>query len=106
MSYKQVINGKVYNTETAEEICELPCSYYGSDFNFHLTHLYRTLKGAYFLAGKGGPMSMWAEPSGGNGRTSGSGIRVLDAEAARGYAESANLNEEEMIDAGFEVEEA
>ena len=106
MSYKQVIDGKVYNTETASEICELPCPHYPGDFQYHLTYLYRTKKGAYFLAGEGGPMSMWVEPACGGGRTSGSGIRVLDAEAARGYAESANLNEEEMIDAGFEVEEA
>lgn len=103
---KRVIDGKVYNTETAEEVCELPCHYYPGDFQYHETTLYRTPKGAYFLAGKGGPMTMWSEPSGNNGYSGGSGLRVIDQAEAREYAESAELSPEAMQAAGFELEEA
>ncbi|MEX2492957.1 MAG: hypothetical protein WD425_14475 [Nitrospirales bacterium] len=57
---KRVIDSKVHNTQTATEICELPCHHYRGDFQYHDTTLYRTPKGAYFVAGEGGPMSMWA----------------------------------------------
>lgn len=103
---KRVIDGKVYNTETAEEICDLPCSAYPGDFQYHETTLYRTPKGAYFLAGKGGPMTRWAQPEGTNGYSGGSGLEVVTSEEARGHAESAEVSPEEMIQAGFELEEA
>lgn len=103
---KRVIDGKIYNTETAEEICDLTCSAYPGDFQFHETTLYRTPKGAYFLAGKGGPLTRWAQPEGNSGYSGGSGLEVVTQEEARGYAESAELSPEAMIEAGFELEEA
>lgn len=103
---KRVIDGKIYNTATATEICDLPCHHYRGDFHWHDTTLYRTKKGAYFLAGEGGPMSLWAEPSGNNGWSGGSGLRVITAEEAREYAEQAELDPEAMQQAGFELEEA
>lgn len=103
---KRVIDGRIYNTQTADEVCELVCHHYPGDFQFHETTLYRTPKGAYFLAGKGGPMSMWAQPEGNNGYSGGSGLRVIDAEEARGYAEAAELSPDDMQAAGFELEEA
>ncbi len=103
---KRVIDGRVYNTETATEVCELPCSYYPGDFNFHQTSLYLTKNGRYFLAGKGGPMTMWAERCGNSGTSGGSGVMPLDKSDARCHAESAELSPEAMTAAGFEVEEA
>lgn len=103
---KQVINGLTYNTETAEHICELPCKHYGSDFAAHDTDLYRTKKGAYFLAGKGGPMSMWATPAHGGGTTGSSGIIPIDKADAMHHAEDAQLSPEEMIAAGFDIQDA
>lgn len=102
---KRVIDGKVYDTETATAICELACHYYQGDFNWHDTRLYRTQRGAYFLAGDGGPMSMWAVPEGSNGYSGGSGLSVIDADEAREHAERAGLSPEEMIEAGFTIEE-
>lgn len=102
---KRVIGGKSYDTDTAKEICELPCSFYKGDFQYHSTSLYRTLRGAYFLAGEGGPMSMWAKPVGSNGHSGGSGLCVIDADEAREHAERAGLSAEEMVAAGFEIEE-
>lgn len=103
---KRVIDGRVYNTETATEICELPCRHNPGDFGYHQTSLYLTKNGRYFLAGGGGPMSMWARALDGNSTGGGSGVRPLDKSEARDYAESADLDDEELRSAGFEIEEA
>jgi hypothetical protein len=50
---KQIIDGLTYNTDTARELCELPCSAYNGDFAHHNTSLYMTKKGAFFLSGHG-----------------------------------------------------
>ena len=102
----KVFNGLAYNTDTAIHLCEIPCSKCRGDFGWHETSLYRTKKGAYFISGHGGPASIWRQAEGSNGWTSGDGLRVIDAEEARGYAEQAGLEVDEMIDAGFAVEEA
>ena len=101
---KQIIDGKTYNTETATEVCDLPCNYFGGDFQFHNTKLYQTKKGTFFLAGKGGPMSMWAVSSG-NGVTGSSGIRVLTEQEARTYMEEAQCDEDDYKKVGLEIEE-
>jgi hypothetical protein len=104
---KKVIDGRIYDTKTATRICTLPCDTYNrNDFGWHNTTLYRSPKGAYFLAGEGGPMSMWAESlEGGRSRIEGSGMRVIDEVEARICAEEADLSPSEMEDAGFEIEE-
>lgn len=101
---KRVIKGKVYNTETAEEVCDIPCNYDSGDFKFHYTKLYKTKKGAFFLAGKGGPMSIWGEQDG-KGLRGGQGIRVLSEEEARDYMEYADCTEEEFQRVGLGIEE-
>ncbi|MDD3127563.1 MAG: hypothetical protein WC082_11245 [Victivallales bacterium] len=79
---KRVINGKLYNTETAKEVFTWSNHYYRNDFHFCEETLYRTPKGAFFVAGEGGPMSKYAVPVGSNGRGGGDGLEVLsDAEA-------------------------
>jgi hypothetical protein len=103
---KQIIDGKSFNTDTAICLCELECRYYPGDYGHHDTKLYRTKKGAYFVAGSGGPASMWARPAGNNGWTGGSGIRPVSKSEAMRYAEGAELSEEQMSAAGFEIAEA
>lgn len=104
---KAIINGKTYNTETATELCSLPCSAQGrGDFNWHSTGLYRTKKGGFFIAGEGGPASMWSRSAGQNSYTGGSGVRVVDAVVARGYMEAADCDEDDFVTAGLAVEEA
>lgn len=100
-----VIDGKKYNTETADEICDIsPIGYMSSDFNWHDTRLYRTKKGAFFLAGRGGPRSIWARSFGQHGSQGGEGIRPLSYDDARVYAEKhASVA---MIEKYFKVEEA
>ena len=61
---RMIINGKRYDTETATAICRLsegkPATPKDEgDLNYEDTWLYRTAKGNWFLAGKGGPYSRW-----------------------------------------------
>ena len=73
---KKVINGKMYNTETAQLIAEWDNGCYGSDFRNCRKALYLTKKGQYFVAGSGGPMSEYAERHG-NNTSGGSGLELI-----------------------------
>ena len=55
---KQVINGKFYNTETAQEICSYQYGY-PRDFDYILEELYRKKNGEFFLHTCGGPASRY-----------------------------------------------
>jgi hypothetical protein len=84
---KAIINGKRYDTETAELVGD-GCSDAGrGDFNYWSARLYKTKKGTFFLAGEGGARSLFAKPCGNNGSQGGSGIVPMDDEAARDWAE-------------------
>ena len=48
---KRIIDGKTYNTETAEKICDTGNDEYATDFRYENSALYITKKGAYFIAG-------------------------------------------------------
>ncbi len=83
---KQIINGKLYNTETAEKLGS--DSYgYGSDFHHWQEALYRTKGGTYFIAGEGGPLSRYARSCGQNETSGGEGIRPLTEAEAREWME-------------------
>jgi hypothetical protein len=83
---KRVINGKLYNTETAEAVFENESRHYRSDFKWFEETLYKTKKGAWFIAGEGGPMSHYSAQSG-NSYTYGFGLRVLTPNEALAYLE-------------------
>jgi len=74
---KKVIDGKVYNTETAEEIENRDNGCYGGDFHQCEEHLYLTKNGRWFLYGEGGPMSKYSRPEENNGWTGGRAIIPL-----------------------------
>lgn len=57
---KAIINKKRYDTETAEEITSEEANCGRGDFSWWAEALYRTKKGSWFLAGKGGPNSNYA----------------------------------------------
>lgn len=46
---KKVINGKVYNTETAKEICKYSNGKAWNDFDVFASELYQTKKGSFFV---------------------------------------------------------
>ena len=84
---KKIINGKMYNTETATEICFYSnCGGWG-DFSHYEETLYRKRTGEFFLFGEGGPMTHYAVPSGPNGWDGGSNIIPLKEESARKWME-------------------
>jgi hypothetical protein len=74
---KKVIDRKIYNTETATEIHHYWNGRGTSDFGNVSEWLYRTPKGAYFLHGKGGPMTQYGVPVGNNGRGGGEDIVLM-----------------------------
>lgn len=101
---KQVIDGKVYNTETAEVVAEFSNDFGVSDFRHCEETLYRTKKGRFFLAGEGGPMSRYSK-SVGDMQSGGSGIIALTVTEAQEWCEQTDV-ETSVIEELFEIEEA
>ena len=87
---KKIINRKVYNTDTAKQIAEAEASCMPSDFQYWCESLYRTPKGAYFIAGSGGAMSRYAKSLGGGSTGGSSDIYVLSTEQAVSWLEDNN----------------
>ena len=71
---KRVIDGKLYNTETATKIGSYWNGLSTSDFRRVSEELYRTKSGNYFLAGTGGPLTPYAES---NGESSWGSSRII-----------------------------
>lgn len=90
---KKIINGKVYDTETAKEL-----GYQAWNWGNNLTQksetLYRKKTGEYFVYGHGGPMTEYAQPSGSSNWSDGSRIMPMSYSEARKWAED-NLSAEE-----------
>lgn len=85
---KKIINGKMYNTETAEELGSWSDSLSVRDFGHCSELLYRKKNGEFFLYGEGGPASRYAEPDGISGWTSGSSIIPMTEDDARKWSET------------------
>jgi hypothetical protein len=83
---KKIIDGKVYNTETADSIGIYWNGYAQSDFHYEELTLYKTKKGSFFVAGESGPLGCFAK-SVGNGFTGGEGLFTLTREEALEWAE-------------------
>lgn len=58
---KKIINGKVYDTETATRVAGWSNNLGYSDFNWREEALYRKKTGEFFLHGAGGPRTNYAE---------------------------------------------
>ena len=101
---KKIIEGKTYNTKTAEEVAGWTNGLGGSDFRNCEETLYKTKKGAWFICGSGGPMSDWSE-SNGNTTWGGDGILVLSESEALAWCESKDVDAD-VIEANFNIEEA
>ena len=61
---KAIIDGRRYNTTTADEILEWDNGRGGSDWKWRVKTLYRTPKGSWFIHHKGGPMTDCARACG------------------------------------------
>lgn len=83
---KKIINGKVYDTDTARDMGSDSFGNYG-DFSHWTETLYQKRTGEYFLHGEGGPMSRYAETIGQNQWSGGEKIIPLSPAKAREWAE-------------------
>ena len=84
---RQVIDGKVYDTDTAEKLHGWYNGFYPSDFKYVEETLFVTRKGCFFRHAEGGPMSQWRTQEG-NGWGGGEGIEILSKESAIRWLES------------------
>ena len=84
---KRIVNGKRYDTETAEEIASAGSGGGRGDFRSYTETLFRTPKGAWFLAGSGGPLTKYAKRNGSE-RIGSEGIIPLDEDEAQDWLEA------------------
>lgn len=100
---KKIIDGFRYDTEKADKVCDIRESN-PSDFRHIEASLYCTKRsGKFFIAGSGGPMTMFARRVDQNSWSGGSSLIPLTAEDARKYAEK--YASDEAIEKFFNVEE-
>ena len=98
---KKIINGKMYNTETAEVVVAYDNGLSYRDFGWCEMTLYRKKTGEYFCVGEGGPMSQFARVSDdGNNRSSGVSVKPLTADEARKWAERYGSADEYIAEFG------
>jgi len=83
---RKVIEGKLYNTETAEMVATDSYSHYG-DRGYWSQEIYRTKRGNWFLCGEGGAMSKYAQAIGQNEVGGGSAIIPLTEGEALAWLE-------------------
>ena len=100
---KKVINGSLYDTETAKLLGEDSYSN-PRDFAHWRETLYRTKSGKYFRHGKGGAMTKYAVSVGQNEWSGGEKIIPLTLESAQKWAEE-HLSGDDYIKAFGEPEE-
>lgn len=63
---KKIIDGKLYNTETAKKIATWSNTYGHGDFKYCEETLFKKKTGEYFLYGEGGALSKYARSCGNN----------------------------------------
>lgn len=90
---KKIINGKLYDTNTAKELGMGGASCSARDFRYYVETLYRKRTGEFFLHGKGGPASKYADRVG-DMMTGGEKIIPIDLKQAMAWVEE-NLRAEE-----------
>ena len=83
---KKIINGRKYDTETAQLVGEWSEGY-RNDFAYIEETLYRKRTGEYFLYGYGGPMSRYARRVAGGNFAGGEEIAPMSYDEARMWAE-------------------
>lgn len=83
---KKIINGKMYNTETAEIIASWDNGLCGNDFNACSETMYRKKTGEFFLHGEGGANTIYSEQNG-DWRSGSSVIIPYTEEEARTWLE-------------------
>ena len=84
---KKIINGKLYDTDTAKELGSYSNGGSWRDFSHFEETLYRKITGEYFLHGEGGPMTHYAVAEGQNSWSGGERIMPMSYDEAAAWAE-------------------
>lgn len=100
---KKIINGKMYNTETAKCLSEWCNGHYG-DLTYVEETLYRKRTGEYFLYGLSGAAGKYAEETSCNNWSGGDKVIPMTENEAKSWIEE-NGTAEEYITAFGEPEE-
>ena len=100
---KKIIGGKKYDTETAKELGSSWNGLSPTDFNYCSEKLYRKKTGEFFLYGKGGARSQYAEQVG-NAWCGGEDITPYTEDEAKRWCEN-HLSVDEYEAIFGEVEE-
>ena len=103
---KKIINGKVYDTDTAERVGSWDNGKYTNDLYYCSEDLYRKRTGEFFLYGEGGPGSKYAVSCGSNSWSGGEKIIPLTYDAAQKWAECLSGEEYEAIFGTVEEDES
>ena len=88
---KRVINGKIYNTETATRIGFTEFGTSG-DHRYCYEALFKTPRGRFFLEYHGGALSRYAVSESPNTTGGSSGIQVLEEADALAWCEAAGID--------------
>lgn len=83
---KKIINGKMYNTETASLVGKHRHGY-PSDHQYYAEYLYVKTSREYFIFGEGGPASKYSQSCGSNSWSGGESILPIDISTAKIWAE-------------------
>ena len=83
---RKIINGKLYNTDSAHRI-DVASFSNPRDFHYWEETLYQKKTGEFFLYGEGGPMTKYAVSTGLNQWRGGEKIIPLDVEGAQKWVE-------------------
>lgn len=80
---RAVIGGKIYDTTTAQVVCDIsPAGYSNSDFEWEDTALYKSPAGQFFIAGAGNARTRWAKEIGNSSTSGGSGVKLVSTDEA------------------------
>lgn len=94
---RKVIDGKIYDTDTADALGTWSNGLPYSDGEYAEATLYRKKNGEFFTHGEGGGLSGYAKPAVGGGTVGGEDITPLTENEARGFAEHLSAGEYEHI---------
>lgn len=84
---KKIINGRRYDTDTAQKVAEWDCGRARNDFSYVEETLYQKRTGEFFLYGIGGPATWCAYACPTGGYDGGEKIKPFTEEEAREWCE-------------------
>ena len=84
---RQITNGKMYNTQTAEFIDEFENTPHRSNYQYYVESLYRKRTGEFFLYGYGNAASKYAEIRADRMRSPGKKIIPITEDEAKSWVE-------------------